>query len=372
MTERKLLLDRLTAMERNGQAGAVATVVRVVGSSYRRAGARMLISADGQRVGMLAGGCFDLEDRARQTMESGRTMVHRYDTTGPADAVLGSGSGCEGIVDILLAPVDDGQDPSLLTCLERSVRISESVVLATVVGPAEIDVCPARLGARLLITGNDPPRGNLGDTALQAAVWCDARKVLSSEHVAVKAYPSGNGEVQVMIERLTPMRRLVLFGAGEDSPPLVRIAAEVGLHVTVTDHRSAYADAVRLPGAAEVLHDAEAADAVRRIAPDSLTACVSMTHDYLRDVEILRELAGSTAAYVGVLGPHARAERLIADADWPTGDRHRLYCPAGIDIGADTPEGIALSVVAEVVGVLAARSGDHLRERTGPIHGAKP
>ena len=372
MTERERLLDRLTAMERDGHAGAVATVVQVAGSSYRRPGARMLFGVDGQRLGMLSGGCFDLDDRARQTMRTGRTEVHRYDTTAPGDAVLGSGSGCQGVVDILLAPLDDGHQPSLRECLEPSVRGGQSSALATVVGPPELDGSPTRLGARVLVTADGASRGALGEPELQVAVERDARQVLGCERIDVGSYPAGSAEVQMMIEGLTPVKRLVVFGAGEDAPPLVRIAAEVGLHVTVTDHRPAYADAARLPGADAVLHVGEAAEAARRIDPGPLTACVSVTHDYLRDAAILRELAGTKAPYVGVVGPRARAERLVADAGWPAADRGRLYCPAGLDIGAQTPEGIALSVVAEVLGVLAERGGGHLRERSGPIHDATP
>lgn len=370
MTERERLLDHLSALERDGRPGAVATVVQVDGSSYRRAGARMLFGAGGERVGMLSGGCFDLDERARRAMESGRTSAHRFDTTGPADVLMGSGSGCQGVVDILLAPVDDGHRPSLRACLEPSVRGRPSV-LATVVDPGS-GRCPAPLGARLLVTGDGAPRGSLGDAGLEAAVERDARSLLGSERVDVRPYPVGEHAVQVMIEGLTPERRLAVFGAGDDAVPLAEIGARVGLHVTLVDHRSAHADPERHPAAAEVLHVADAAEAVRRIAPGARTACVSLTHDYLRDAAILRELRTTPAAYVGVVGPRSRAERLIADSGWDAADRGRLYCPAGLDVGAQTPEEIALSVIAEILGVLEARTSGHLRDRAGPIHDRPP
>ena len=370
MTERERLLDHLTALERDGRSGAVATVVQVDGSSYRRAGARMLFDACGQRVGMLSGGCFDLDDRARRTMGSGRTSVHRFDTTGPADVLMGSGSGCQGVVNVLLAPVDDGQRPSLRACLEPSVRGRPSV-LATVVD-AGADDCPVRLGARLLVSGDGPARGSLGDAGLEEAVERDARPLLGSEWVDVNRYPVGEHFVQVMIEGLTPERRLAVFGAGDDAVPLAAIAAQVGLHVTLVDHRPAYADPERHPAAGEVLHVAGAAEAVRRVAPGARTACVSVTHDYLRDAALLRELRTTPAGYVGVVGPRSRAERLIADSGWDAADRGRLYCPAGLDVGAQTPEEIALSVIAEILGVLAARTAGHLRDRAGPIHDRSP
>ena len=370
MTERERLLEHLTALERQGQPGAVATVVQVAGSSYRRAGARMLFGADGERVGVLSGGCFDLDNRARQAMRTGRTSVHRFDTTDPADVVMGSGSGCQGVVDILLAPVDDGHQPTLRACLELSVR-GEPSVLAMVVG-AETDGSPARPGARLLVTGDGPARGSLGDAGLEAAVERDARSLLGSERVDVNRYPVGEHTVQVMIEGMAPVRRLAVFGAGDDAAPLAKTAAQVGLHVTLVDHRPAFADPERHPSAAAVLHVADAAEAVRRIAPGARTACVAVTHDYLRDAAILRELRATPAAYVGVIGPRSRAERLIAESGWDAADRGRLFCPAGLDVGAQTPEEIALSVIAEILGVLAARTAGHLRDRAGPIHDRSP
>ena len=370
MTERERLLDHLSALERDGRPGAVATVVQVAGSSYRRAGARMLFGAGGERVGMLSGGCFDLDERARRAMDSGRTSVHRFDTTGPADVLMGSGSGCQGVVDILLGPVDDGHRPSLRACLEPSVR-GRPTVLATVVD-AGSSACPAHLGARLLVTGDGPPRGSLGDAGLEAAVERDARSLLGSERVDVSTYPVGEHSVQVMVEGLMPERRLAVFGAGDDAVPLAEIAAQVGLHVTLVDHRPAFADPERHPAAAEVLHVADAAEAVRRIAPGARTACVSVTHDYLRDAAILRELRTTPAGYVGVVGPRSRAERLLADSGWEAADRGRLYCPAGLDVGAQTPEEIALSVIAEILSALAERTAGHLRDRAGPIHDRSP
>ena len=370
MTERERLLDHLSALERDGRPGAVATVVQVAGSSYRRAGARMLFGAGGERVGMLSGGCFDLDERARRAMDSGRTSVHRFDTTGPADVLMGSGSGCQGVVDILLGPVDDEHRPSLRTCLEPSVR-GRPTVLATVVD-AGSSACPAHLGARLLVTGDGPPRGSLGDAGLEAAVERDARSLLGSERVDVSTYPVGEHSVQVMVEGLMPERRLAVFGAGDDAVPLAEIAAQVGLHVTLVDHRPAFADPERHPAAAEVLHVADAAEAVRRIAPGARTACVSVTHDYLRDAAILRELRTTPAGYVGVVGPRSRAERLLADSGWEAADRGRLYCPAGLDVGAQTPEEIALSVIAEILSALAERTAGHLRDRAGPIHDRSP
>ena len=370
MTERERFLYHLKSLERNRQPGAVATIVQVFGSNYRRAGARMLFRAGGERVGILSGGCLDLEERARQAIGSGRTAVHRFDTTGPTDVLMGSGSGCQGVIDILLAPVQDGHWPSLRACMEPSMQGNPSV-LATVVDAGK-DGSPARLGARLLVDEDGLAQGSLGDADLEAAVERDARSLLGSERVDVNLYPVDEHEVKMMIEGMMPLRRLAVFGAGDDAGPLAEIGAQVGLSVTLVDHRPAYADPERHPAAAEVLHVEDAAEAVRRIAPGARTACVAVTHEYLRDVAILRELRTTPASYVGVIGPRSRAERLISESAWDAADRHRLYCPAGLDVGAQSPDEIALSVIAEILGVFSTRTAGHLRDRANPIHDRSP
>ncbi len=369
MTERERLLQHLVAMYQQGIVGVVATVVRVNGSHYRRAGVRMLLSSDGKRVGMISSGCVDLHGQAMEVMESGRPVVRRYDTTAHSDIMLGSGTGCQGVVDILMTPIDDGQTPPLHECLEQPVRRGQSVVLATVVGPNDLSNSSLRLGARLLLTAKGNSNGYLGNAELQKAVEHDAEKILGSDQISAHTYPCGKIGVEVLIEGLTPEKRLILFGAGEDALPIVRIASEVGFDITVIDQRRAYADALRLPGADAVLHTEDVLSTIQQINPDPKTAFVSVTHNYLLDLEIMRNLAPTQTIYVGVVGPRARADQLIAASGWPDAEQHRLYCPAGLDIGAKTPEGIALSVVAEVQAVLAARLGSHLRERSGPIHG---
>lgn len=368
MTNRKQLVDRLIAMERDGEVGAIATIVKVTGSHYQRAGARMLFDANGGQVGMLSSGCFDLHERARQTMETRATAVHRYDTNLPGDLLLGSGSGCQGVVDILLAPVNDGHQPPLHECLQPPVSQNRPAVIATVVGPPGLDGSSVCIGARLLIIKDSKTKGNLPKYALQKKVEHDAQQILGTEHTAVHVYTYDGEEVQILLEGLPPVKRLVLFGAGYDAHPLVRIAYEVGLHVTVIDHRHGYANAQQIPDADAVVQADDTRNAVRIADPCPNTACISITHDYLRDVTILKELATTKACYVGVVGPRNRAESLIIDANWPDSERGRLYCPAGLDIGANTPHEIALSVVAEIKSVMAARNGCNLRERVGPIH----
>jgi xanthine/CO dehydrogenase XdhC/CoxF family maturation factor len=254
-------------------------------------------------------------------------------------------------------------------CLEQPVLRGQSVVLATVVGPNDLSNSSLRLGARLLLTAKGNSNGYLGNAELQKAVEHDAEKILGSDQISAHTYPCGKIGVEVLIEGLTPEKRLILFGAGEDALPIVRIASEVGFDITVIDQRRAYADALRLPGADAVLHTEDVLSTIQQINPDPKTAFVSVTHNYLLDIEIMRNLAPTQTIYVGVVGPRARADQLIAASGWPDAEQHRLYCPAGLDIGAKTPEGIALSVVAEVQAVLAARLGSHLRERSGPIHG---
>jgi xanthine dehydrogenase accessory factor len=182
--------------------------------------------------------------------------------------------------------------------------------------------------------------------------------------------------VQILIEYCPPALRLMLFGAGPDAVPLVRLADELGWDPWVIDPRSSFARPERFPEATRVI-GCEPAETSAQIPLDRGVAAVVMTHNYLHDREILRALLGSPVSYIGALGPKKRTEDLLVDLRQegvaPTEERREtLFGPAGLDIGADSPEQIALSIVAEVQAVWAGRPGGWLRDRKGPIHESHP
>lgn len=315
----------------SGEGGVLATLVTAEGSSYRRPGARLFVSNSGNRIGSISGGC--LEDdvllRGKAVEKSGTPEVVIYDTTSENDLVWGVGLGCHGVVRVLIERL--GPQPPWASAVAENLRHSQSTELAVVWQGGERE---AALGTKLRGDGPECPG--------------------------------------IFYEVISPAPRLVIFGAGDDARPLVRLAKEFGWRVTIADPRPYYAAADRFPGADQIIC-APAHVLAGRAAPGPDALAVIMTHHYVHDVPILRDLLRLPLAYLGLLGPKKRTEKILDDlsasGSAPTAaQRARLRTPVGLDLGGDTPESVALSVVAEMHAVLAGRDGRPLRERQGPIH----
>jgi xanthine/CO dehydrogenase XdhC/CoxF family maturation factor len=279
-----------------GEGAVLATVVGVDGSTYRGAGARMVVRADGSTVGAVSGGCLeaDIVARAAERLAAGSSELVHYDTRTSDDGVFGLGMGCQGVFDVRLEPLSGD---SLRTEIARLAELRE-----------------------------------------RSAV------------------------------------RLLVCGAGNDAIPVVRLAAMAGWLVTVVDHRPSFASAERFPDAERVLRvDSSQADDALASAMrlDAFAAAVVMGHAAAHDRARLHELlAGTTMRYIGVLGPRRRTLELLDGA--PGVERgaipSNVYAPVGLDIGAETPDEIALAIVAECAAALAGRPPRSLRDRGGPIH----
>jgi xanthine/CO dehydrogenase XdhC/CoxF family maturation factor len=368
MKELRDILSAYEVVRRQGTPAALATVVAVSGSSYRRPGARMLVNTRGWVAGGVSGGCLesDVLARARSVMESGRADIVTYDTTEDGDIVFGVGLGCRGVIQILIEPLTSSRPD--LAFLSGLVQKREAGVCATVFrneGSAR-----AHLGDRLLLSGTGRVYDGLADAALAAHVRADAGDALASGKSRVWEYVLPGGSAAVFLEVISPPLPLVIFGAGHDAPPLVRLAKEMGWHVTVADPRPAYAAAERFPQADAVLL-CPPEEAAARLCPDARTAAVLMTHNYGHDRALLEQLLPSPLRYLGILGPKRRTERLLSEM--PCGmvtdeALSRLHSPVGLDIGAETPETIALSIIAGIQAVAAGRPGGFLRDRPGPIY----
>jgi xanthine dehydrogenase accessory factor len=341
MHERHAILQAWKEAEQRGVSVVLATVVDVRGSAYRRPGARMLITSDGRRIGSISGGCLegDVTKKAWWRTESG-VALRTYDTMSDEDAVWEFGLGCNGVVRVLLERVGDGAARELFDFLSACEHERRVGVIATVIAAPEGD--RLRLGQRLLVSSDGAFRGDMPDRDLLAGPVEAAMRERKSRLVRA-------GAVEIFVEVIEPSPALLVFGAGHDAIPVVRIAKQVGWHVTAVDGRPALDDGVL------------------GVAPEPLAAAVVMNHNYARDRAILRALLPLAPSYVGMLGPRARTEKMLVDLgveQWPA----CLHAPVGLDIGADTPETIALSIVAEVQAVFAGREAGMLRERCGPIY----
>jgi len=356
-----------------GTPAVLATVVRVLGSAYRRPGARMLFRPGRAPVGLVSGGCLeeDLALRTSEVLDSGQARTVVYDMRSPDDIVWGLGLGCDGEVRVLLERLtgEAGYLEFLHACSQHRVP----GVLATLF-EAQSDL-GAVVGERLALDHEGRHVAGGEDWGeLRERLVHDARGTLQSRKSSNAAYAlDGGGRVEVLLEYVAPPASLVVFGAGMDALPVVQGARQLGWNVTVVDHRPAYANRDRFPLADSiaVLDYGRLADDMPFIDGD--TAVLVMTHHFLHDLDLLEQLIPSAASYLGVLGPQRRAEKLLQQLAerglHPTTEQlERFHGPVGVDMGSETPEEIALSALAEIHAVLRGRAAGFLRDRHGPLH----
>lgn len=373
------LLDALLAEREAGREAVLATVVKVEGSAYRRPGARMLVSRFGRPEGTISGGCLEAEvaKKAWWLTETGPAL-RSYSTAEADDGseeALSFGLGCNGKVHVLFERLPAG--PCALVDALLSVRERQQpAAIATVI--ASSGAAAPRLGERLCLMPGQEAAGELLRSVLVEQISADLQQTLLRGKSSRGLYPNGLGEVEVLLEYLPPVRRLVIFGAGHDAQPLVRMAKLLGWHVTVIDGRAHFARAERFAEADQVLvGDVEQPFDYHELVRGAAVAV--MTHSLVQDAHWLKGVLHSEPCYVGQLGPRERTERLLAGIHEqlakPQDELPGLEClhyPIGLDLGGDTPESVAMAVLAEIQAVLNGRNGGSLRFRSASIHDSDP
>lgn len=337
MSELRKILDLWKGALAAGDEVCLATVAGIEGSAYRRPGARMLLTSSGQRAGTVSGGCLEAEiaKKAWWLTESGAS-VQRYSSFFDDDGDVPYGLGCGGTVVVLL---ERGQAAAQsLEALRRSAEERTPSVIVSNTAPDAAGTVLVLDGAGTAVYARET-----GGEVMSAAR--EALETRRSRHVG-----------DLFAEYVAPPASLVIFGAGDDTLPLVEFAATLGWHVTVADGRSQLARAERFPGAARV----SGLDAAL-VGLDRGDAAVIMTHSYEQDGTILRALLGRDLQYIGVLGPRRRTERLVQEIAGELGTTvdvamARLHTPVGLDLGGHAPAPIALSIVAELQAVFAGRT----------------
>jgi xanthine dehydrogenase accessory factor len=365
MSEISDVLSAISSLHARGERMALATIVSVRGSTYRRPGARLLVPEHGAAVGNVSGGCLegDVERIGRQVMASGEPRLELFDLTADVDEIWGFGLGCNGAMELFIEPAEHAV--ATATALRTAVEEEHACCLVTVI---ESGTDAVRPGARLLQHADGRIEGGFGSAETDSAGADLARSALESGLSSLEQLD----DLRLFVEVLLPPPRLLVCGAGHDAIPLVRQAASLGWRVTVADVRRPFLTHDRFPEASGFL-DADPVAVADAYAPDARTSAVVMTHNYLRDIDYLRSLLGRGLAYLGVLGPRRRTDKMLAelaaDGVTPTAaDREVLRAPAGLDLGADGPDEVAWSIVAEMLAVHRGRMGGPLRERTAPIH----
>ena len=370
MKEIQNILATFEPVSRQGQRAALATVVQTSGSVYRRAGARMLITETGQQIGSISGGCLesDIGERAQAVMASNEPALVVYDAIANDDLLWGLGLGCNGVVTVLIEALT-ATSCNPLTFIANCLHERQFGVLATVF---QAEGVQTPIGRHLMLHADGRVSHNLQELSLTQQIMADAQIVLRSQQSRCQQYDSAIGTVTVYLELIQPPLPLLLLGAGQDAIPVAHFAKALGWHVTVVDRRPAYVTPDRFPMADQV-RVARPEQGLSDLIGDSRTAAVVMTHNYFDDREWLKLLLPSSLPYVGLLGPRHRTKRLLQDlaaegCSAASNQCHHFYTPIGLDLGAETPEAIALAIVAEIQAVLANRAGGMLRDRTARIH----
>ncbi|MGC1459325.1 MAG: XdhC family protein [Steroidobacteraceae bacterium] len=337
------LLPLYERERRAGRAVALAVVVHTNGSTYRKPGALMLIAADGEYAGLLSGGCLesDLHQHSLQVMTSGQAKLVSYDTGSSDDLLWGLGVGCEGAMQILLvsAGPHNGWQPLELfsAAYQRHERVAAAVVVASPDG--------ALPPGSIVMT-----EGTAGGQSVPLPLQDGIQSLLSRalETGRPSALGGSTEALRVLALPLALPPRLLLLGGGPDAQPLVDLAARLTWHITVHDHRPAYAQQLRFPQAEQVvLGRPETLAQTLELA--RFDAAVVMSHHLTSDLAYLRALSASRIPYIGLLGPANRREKLLGDlGDDAAGLNGRLRSPIGLNIGGRAPQSIALSIVAEI------------------------
>jgi len=367
------IVQKIRSLDANVSA-ILATVVDVRGSSYRLPGAKMLILEKGETFGTVSGGCLeaDVLERAKKVLQTGRPSLFTYDTTNDENSVFSLNMGCRGVIRILLEPINN-ESVLMKTLQTANERRTKQVVGTLISADSNFDI---QIGGRLFYSDVEQFKiENLPDFLIDTTELKNDCQHFFHETNQIshnKTYQTEQGTFEFFLGKINPPTSLLIFGAGVDAIPVSEIGKQLGWKVSVIDHRPAFLNAERFPAADDlILNHTEKLPL--NIAFDNQAAAVIMTHNYERDRDVLANLLESNVFYIGALGPKRRAENLLNELtengkNFSDAQLAKLFAPVGLDIGADTPEAIALSIAAEIQSVQANRAGGFLRLRQGGIY----
>jgi xanthine dehydrogenase accessory factor len=367
MKEVKTILASLQSAGEKGIQTALATVVNVHGSSYRRVGARMLIQEDGYWFGSVSGGCLegDVIEKAREVMRSGTPALYKYDTRQNAKNAFGMGYGCNGLLEILIEPIANSPSDAAFAMLRQIADNNDAQGLATVYY-SEDDTVP--IGSRLHSGG----QGTIAIDKFRNEVRVDLLELVQQAGSISKTYRQGDKKISVFHEAVEPGITILIFGAVFHAISFLRIANELGYEVHITDSFEPVQPIWNFPDADEIKL-IEKAEADRIVHQTPNLAIVFLTHNFFYIKDELPKALKSGAPYIGILGSRKKTEKILREAEvnetnYSTTELNKIHYPVGLDIGANTPEEISLSIIAEIKAFFSQRSGQPLKNFEGYIH----
>ncbi len=326
----------------------------------------MLITEDGKWVGSISGGCLegDALRKARQVMTSKMAVTVTYDTSEESNQNLGIGLGCNGIIDVLIEPIDAMSSQNPVSVFSAFTKTNKPLAVATI-------FTGAHAAEKMIMSETGEITSHFTNTLLKKSVENDLKELFHTQRSVAKNY-TAHDNTEVFLELVQPATSIILFGGGFDARPVSQLAKSLGWEVMVTDECVAHIAPVFFPTADKLsLCQRQFVDRDFDITP--YTACVLMSHNYEYDRDVLKKLLKSESPYIGILGPRKRFDKMIDELAKEgillnAEDLSRIHSPIGLDIGAEAPDEIAVSIVAEIQSKFNHRSGGFLKYRSGPIH----
>jgi xanthine dehydrogenase accessory factor len=345
MTELREIVKAYDLAKQAGKASVLATVVQVEGSSYRRAGARMLVLEDGLMIGAISGGCLegDALKKALLTFSDQRTRLITYDTSDEEDATVGIQLGCEGIIQVLFEYINESNPSNPIELIRKAIAKRQKAVIVTLFDLKNKQA--AHLGTCQIFEDSELDK------------LPEALKVFTTD---------------VLTQIIEPAISLVIVGAGNDAIPLMQMATILGWDVKVVDGRNTHAKQDRFINACQVLVS-KPEKVLEQMDIDNRTCFVLMTHNYQYDLQMIKALLTIDTPYIGLLGPKKKFNRIIEDLQQEgivpsPAQLAKIYGPTGLDIGAENSEEIAVSIIAEIQAVMNGRYGTMLKLKPTQIH----
>lgn len=368
MKELQQIIQAYEVCKSENLAMALATVVKVDGSAYRRPGARMLVTQDGALTGAISGGCLegDALRKAQTVIFQGKSMLVTYDTTDEDDQKFGVGLGCNGIIHVLIEPIDLNDPKNSIELIKEALSDRQTSLLLTVFSIPRSK--SEQIGTVFLKKGNH----EYGSAEkLPPQLW------LKLKH-EIQSYEGGQSQIHtfedlegisVFFELIKPATRVLLFGAGNDTIPVAKFAELLGFELVLIDGRKNLATQARFPQAKQIIQGS-AEEVIEQIETDLNTVALLMTHNFEYEVVVLEKLLTCMIPYIGILGPKRKTEKLVQrlNSKGVQVSMENVYAPIGLEIGAETSEEIALSIFAEIKAVLNQKQSNFLRDKQGPIH----
>lgn len=372
MKEIREIINAYNKAKKNEKRLALATLVHLNGSSYRRPGARMIVDEEGQLTGAISGGCLE-GDALRKAVFCIHTQTPKlvvYDTSDEEDATIGIQLGCSGIIQVLFEPIDENDPLNPIELLKKAIHKRQNTVLVTLY-TSQIKKSDT-VGTSMLLEDSGEFHNNSTFQFVPEPLMQEIKETLTVKKSSFKSYQQNDNTFNAFLSFISPPISLVIVGAGNDAIPLQSIAETLGWEVTIVDGRHTYAKIERFSSACQIIVS-KPEQVLQQIPIDDKTVFVLMTHNYNYDYAILKALLGKNIPYIGALGPKKKLDNMINDLKAENiilneKQKNILYGPVGLELGAETPAEIALSITAEIMSVMNNKKGGSLRNLLTEIH----